>query len=196
MTSMGEDSRPPVNLHPTLGCCGVDCGLCPRYHTVGSSRCPGCYGPDFFDKHPSCPFITCCVKKRKHDTCAECDEFPCSRFEGVDKRDSFVTKRRSLSNLDLVREGGLEQFINQQGQRIRLLEAMLAEFNEGRSKSFYCLAAALLPTVDLEASLGEAEQEIGDNSTRPDDVKAKASILRRFLNNHASERGIALRLRN
>ena len=113
----------------------------------------------------------------------------------MDRRDSFVTKQKSLSNLDLVREGGLEKFISQQGQRIRLLEAMLVEFNEGRSKSFYCLAAALLPTADLEASLGEAEQEIRNNSTGPDDAKARASILRRFLNSHAGERGIELRLR-
>jgi hypothetical protein len=26
--------------HPTIGCCGIDCGLCPRYYTDGPSRCP------------------------------------------------------------------------------------------------------------------------------------------------------------
>ena len=196
MTPAGTGRQPPVNLHPTFGCCGVDCGLCPRYHTAGSSRCPGCYGPDFFEKHPSCPFITCCVKQHNHATCAECDEFPCSRFEGVDKRDSFVTKQISLSNLDFVREAGLEHFINQQGNRIKLLETMLARFNEGRSKSYYCLAAALLPIADLEASLGEADREITNNSAGPEDIKAKAAILRRFLNSHAAERGVELRLRN
>ena len=168
----------------------MDCGLCPRYHADGTSRCPGCYGPDFFDKHPSCPFITCCVKKRKYDNCAQCDEFPCSRFEGMDRMDSFVTKQRSLSNLDLVREGGLDQFIDQQGERIKLLKTMLARFNERRSKSFYCLAAALLPIHDLEASLGDAEQELRDNGARHEDIKARASTLRRLLSGHASERGI------
>ena len=114
----------------------------------------------------------------------------------MDKRDSFVTKQRSLSNLDFVREAGLEHFINQQGNRIKLLETMLARFNEGRSKSYYCLAAALLPIADLEASLGEADREITNNSAGPEDIKAKAAILRRFLNSHAAERGVELRLRN
>ena len=196
MTSMGKDSELQVNLHPTLGCCGLDCGLCPRYNTVSNSRCPGCYGPDFLNKHPSCPFITCCVKKRKLESCAQCGEFPCSRFKSGDRRDSFVTKQKTLSNLYMIREGGLERFINQQGRRIKLLEGMLAEFNEGRSKSFYCLAAALLPIADLEASLSKAGQETRNNSTRPEDVKTKANILRRFLNSSANERGIELRLRN
>ena len=193
---MSINREQPVNLHPTLGCCGIDCGLCPRYYTVGSSKCPGCYGPDFFNKHPSCPFITCCVKKRKLENCAQCGEFPCSRFKSGDRRDSFVTKQKTLSNLYVIREGGLEQFINQQGRRIKLLEGMLAEFNEGRSKSFYCLATTLLSIPDLEASLSKAEEEIRNNSTRPEDVKTKANILRRFLNSYAHERVIELKLRN
>ena len=136
------------------------------------------------------------MKKKTLESCAQCGEFPCSRFKGGDRRDSFVTKQKSLSNLNMVKEGGLERFINQQGQRIKLLEAMLTEFNEGRSKSFYCLAVALLPIADLEASFSKAEQEIRNNSTRTEDVKTKANILRRFLNSYANERGIELKLRN
>ena len=67
--------------YPTIGCCGLDCGLCPRFYTVGHSRCPGCAGPDFFNKHPSCSFITCCVKKKNLEVCAECSEFPCPKFK-------------------------------------------------------------------------------------------------------------------
>jgi hypothetical protein len=193
---MGKDSEQPVNLHPTLGCCGIDCGLCPRYHTVSSSKCPGCYGPDFFNKHPSCPFITCCVKKRDLESCAQCDEFPCSKFKDGDRRDSFVTKQKTSSNLNMVRECGLERFINQQRQRIKLLELMLTKYNEGRSKSFYCLAATLLPIADLKTSFSKAEQEIRNSSTRSEDVKTRANILRRFLNSYANKLKIQLRLRN
>src|SRR4030043_2461389 len=67
--------------YPTIGVCGLDCGLCPRYYTQGTSRCPGCGGPDFFNKHPSCSFITCCVKKKNLEVCAECSDFPCSKFK-------------------------------------------------------------------------------------------------------------------
>ena len=73
---------------------------------------------------------------------------------------------------------------------------MLTEFNEGKSKSFYCLAAALLPMTDLEISLSKTEQEIRNNGTSPEDIKTKATILRRSLDSYANERGIELRLRN
>jgi hypothetical protein len=132
---------------------------------------------------------------RKLESCAQCGEFPCSRFKGGDRRDSFVTKQKTLSNLDMIIEGGLGRFISQQGQRIKLLEVMLAGFNEGRSKSFYCLAVTLLPIADLEESLSKAEEEIRDNSTRPEGVKTKADILRRLLISYSNERGIELRLR-
>ena len=34
-----------------------------------------CAGPDFFNKHPSCSFITCYFKKKDLEVCAECFEF-------------------------------------------------------------------------------------------------------------------------
>jgi hypothetical protein len=76
-----NSSKYLTKKYPTIGVCGLDCGLCPRYYTVGSSRCPGCGGPDFLNKHPSCSFITCCVKKKNHEVCAECSEFQCSKFK-------------------------------------------------------------------------------------------------------------------
>ncbi|TET26129.1 MAG: DUF3795 domain-containing protein, partial [Dehalococcoidia bacterium] len=51
----------PLKKYPIVGACGLNCGLCPRYYTQGTSRCPGCCGPDFWQKHPGCAFITCCV---------------------------------------------------------------------------------------------------------------------------------------
>ncbi|HEC81320.1 MAG TPA: DUF3795 domain-containing protein [Thermoplasmatales archaeon] len=132
----------PVKTFPTIGCCGLDCGLCPRYYIVGVSKCPGCCGPDFFNKHPSCSFITCCVKKKGFEVCSECDEYPCLKFEGFDACDSFITHRKAVSNLNFIKKHGLIKFIEQQKKRIRLLEKMLKSFDDKRSKSFYCLSAA------------------------------------------------------
>ncbi|MCD4670275.1 MAG: DUF3795 domain-containing protein [Actinomycetia bacterium] len=171
-----------IKKYPTVGACGLDCGLCPRYYTKGPSRCPGCCGPDFFNKHPSCPFITCCVKKKNLEVCAECDGFPCSKFEGWDSGDSFVTHRKSISNLNSIKEQDMEEFIKQQMRRIELLEIMLKHFNEGRSKSFYCIAAALLSITDLEKSLKNSEQKIKADKIRLDNVKTKSKLLKGFLN--------------
>lgn len=183
----------PAKLYPCIGCCGIDCGLCPRYYTTGASRCPGCYGPDFATKHPSCPFITCCVKKKGLEVCGQCADFPCPRFHGWDAGDSFVTHLRSISNLNAIKEQGQDTFIAQQKIRISRLVKMLREFDDGRSKSFYCLTVALLPLTDLEASLDKAEREIGSSGIT--DPRRKAAILHKYCNECANERGIDLKLR-
>ena len=192
-------SEHPIKQYPTIGCCGLDCGLCPRYYTVGSSRCPGCCGPDFFNKHPSCSFITCCVKKEGLEVCAECNEFSCSKFEGLTKGgevyDSFLTYGKVVSNLDFIGEHGVEKFIESQKKRIELLEIMLKRFDDGRSKNFYCIATTLLSIEDLEKSLKDSEQKIKKDKIGVEDTRTTSKILKGFLNEVADRDGIELKLR-
>ncbi len=192
-------SEAPIKNYPTIGCCGLDCGLCPRYYTVGTSRCPGCCGPDFFNKHPSCSYVTCCVKKKSCEACAQCDEFPCSKFESWlengGQYDSFLTHKRTKFNLEFIRKYGLERFIEQQRKRIVLLEKMLKNFDDGRSKSFYCIATTLLPITDLESSLEKTEQKLEADTMIFDDIKIKSKILKEFLNESAARNKVELRLR-
>lgn len=192
-------SQQPIKKYPTIGCCGLDCGLCPRYYTVGPSRCPGCCGPDFFNKHPSCSYITCCAKRKNLEVCAECEEFPCQKFESWlvtgGEYDSFVTHRKAYPNMIFIRKHGVDKFAEEQRKRIRLLERMLGNFDDGRSKSFYCIAAALLPIEHLEKSLNETEQKIKADKITPEGTKTASRILRGFLNDFASREGIELKLR-
>lgn len=148
--------------HPTIGCCGIDCGLCPRYYTEGTSRCPGCGGDGFTSKHPACGYLTCCVKKHGLRVCCDCAEFPCQRFEKeTGEHDSFVTHRRTLFNLDLIKTIGLDAFLSGQNMRINFLKTALEQYEDGRSKTFYCLAAALLSTDSLKSALSRARN--GEN---------------------------------
>jgi hypothetical protein len=186
----------PVKAFPTIGSCGIDCGLCPRYHTAGSSRCPGCAGPGFFEKHPSCGHITCCVKKKDLEVCAQCGEFPCAKFESWADGDSFVTHQRTLFNLDSIRRDGLEGFVEQQGRRIGLLQTMLEEFDDGRSKSYYCIATALLPIAALEESLHRAKEQVKKDKAKSGDIKTRAGILRGLLDDCAAKTGVELKLRH
>jgi hypothetical protein len=180
-----------VKTYPTIGVCGLDCGLCPRYYTVGTSRCPGCCGPEFFTKHPSCSFITCCVKKRGLEVCAECSDFPCSRFKSEEEyqqlkeSSSYPSYKRVIPNLNLIRERGIEEFAVQQRRRIQLLERMLADFDDGRSKSFYCKAVALLDLAALENSLDRAIQKIEASNINPSDARTKANTLKGILSSVA-----------
>ena len=187
-----------VKKYPTIGCCGIDCGLCPRYYTKGSSRCPGCCGPDFFNKHPTCGIITCCVKKKNLEVCGQCDDFPCEKFEpwfGNEAYDSFVTHIKCESNLNFIKEHGIEKIIEQQSKRIQLLEEMLNYFDDGRSKSFYCIASALLSIKDLRESIKSAEKKIEILGIKKDDIKNKAKTLREFIQEAADKVNIDLKLR-
>ncbi len=186
----------PIKIYPALGCCGLDCGLCPRYHTEGDSRCPGCCGPGFFEKHPSCGFITCCVKKRDLEVCAQCSEFPCSRTEDSENvLDSFLTHRKTYPNLIMIKEHGIDAFLEQQKKRIELLYKMLQGFNDGRSKGFFYISATLLPLADLETALLNAEKQVEAGNIAAEDMKSKALILRGFLNDIANKENIELKLR-
>lgn len=172
--------------YPTIGCCGLDCGLCPRYYTSGASRCPGCCGLDFSDKHPACSFVTCCMKKRNLEVCAGCCDFPCAKFNReTGETDSFITHRRVIPNQEIIKQSGIEAFIKQQNQRIHLLRAMLEDYDDGSCKSFYCLSVTLLSLTSLNESLSRASKEIQEKSIDKDDIKGKAKILKKILNQYA-----------
>lgn len=140
--------------YQTIGCCGIDCGLCPRFYTSGNSACPGCGGLNFKEKHPSCGFLTCCAINNKLEVCAECQDYPCMRFDSVKNGyDSFVTHKKVFVNLSYIKANGIAPFIDQQKIRIEILKILLTNFNDGRSKSFYCIACALLPLDKLQEVL-------------------------------------------
>lgn len=180
----------------TLGCCGLDCGLCPRYHAEGTSRCPGCGGDGFEDKHPSCSFITCCVKKKNLEVCAECDDFPCMKFDKeTGETDSFITHRRVMLNQNFIREHGITVFIQQQNERMCVLKKMLQLYDDGRSKSLYCLATTLLTLKSLNEAIIRVEAKIKEKSIDQDDIKSKARTLKEILDRFAEAEKEELRLR-
>lgn len=197
-TNMVNKMNEHVKIYPTIGVCGLDCGLCPRYYTVGASRCPGCCGPEFFSKHPSCSFITCCVKKKNLEICAECSDFPCSKFKSdeeyqqLKESSSYPSYKKVMSNSDFIKEHGIEKFVGQQKKRIKLLETMIVNYDDGRSRSFYCKSVALLDLTTLENSLDKAIQKTKTDNIKPNDTKTKAKILKGILSGIALKEGVEL----
>lgn len=176
--------------HETIGCCGIDCGLCPRYYTEGDSTCPGCGGPNFKTKHPACGCLTCCAVKNGLEVCAECNSYPCQRISSEKSRyDSFVTHKRMLPNLDFIKDNGIAPFIDQQKVRMAILADFLNHYDDGRSKSFFCLSCALLPIDKLQDALKAVKDS--SNST---DLKDKNKRLRDALTTIAAAAGVELKL--
>jgi len=186
----------PQKKYPIIGVCGLDCGLCPRYHTEGQSKCPGCCGPDFWEKHPSCGFITCCVKKKELETCAQCTDLAnCERIakviDSAKHLDSFISYQPVPGNLDFIRKNGIEEFAKLELQKQELLLYLLDNFDDGRSKSFYCTSCQVLPIDKLKDTLANVEKDIPQNMG----IKEKAKLVKEAISKLAKTMQIDLRLR-
>jgi len=180
----------------TIGACGLSCELCPRYYTEGTSRCPGC-GSEYRIS-VGCPIITCCVKGKGLETCAECTDFPCQKYAHVlqgDEFDSFVTHKKALPNLYFIKKYGIKAHAREIKERAKLLERMLRKFNDGRSRSFYCVATTLLPIETLERSLNDAKKKVDEEGIGSKDLKSRAKILKEVINKTAKIKRIDLKLR-
>jgi len=174
------------------GCCGIYCGLCPRYQSTAKSRCPGC---KILSLTISCKRYNCCVKAKGFVTCAECDDFPCKNYEGFFDWDSFVTHKVCRPNIRRIKKVGLRKWLQEQGQRRAILDNLLANYNEGRSRSFYCTAAALMSAGLIKEAVNKAKKLMANDKVTDSDIKTKAKILKSVIQNFASKDNIDLQLR-
>ena len=141
------------------------------------------------------PLITCAVKKRGIEFCWQCPEQEgCEKWNGHRKRghfrDSFVCYQRLEDNIAFVRRSGFSAFVEDQRERERLLSAMLAEFDDGRSKSFFCVVATVMDVGEITHAIAQAEDESAGR-----DVKEKSKALHALFDKIAEERGYHLKLR-
>jgi len=114
--------------------------------------------------------------KRWLVTCIECAEYPCERYVrrkwGMDQQ-----SRVAQDNLERIKRVGLESWLEEQRERRLMVEELLANYNEGRSMSFCCLACTVMPIELLNEALAETKAMPLDYC----DVKAKAKTLRSII---------------
>lgn len=179
-----------------IGCCGLYCGMCPRFQSSAPSRCSGCH---LGEQHSYCSVYRCCVQKHGLHTCADCANFPCERLErvlGVGlEADSFISHRPAMPNLERIRVAGLETFLEEQKARRLLVERLLAGYNEGRSMSFCCVAGTLLPPEMIAEALAELDESWGGSDAEAADLKARAKAMKAALQECADRASIDLKLR-
>ena len=148
---------------PLFSLCGLNCGLCPRYRTQGDSQCPGCGGPDFRLKHPTCAVITCSRKHGNVEYCFQCSAYPCERYSRKGDHDSFISYRNVITDFNKAKSLGTDQYIAELQEKIEILEYLLGTFNDGRRKAFYCNAVNLLPLSDLREIKEQIQETYGGN---------------------------------
>ncbi len=178
--------------YPEIGICGLSCRLCPNYNTEAASRCRGCKSEGRIAV--GCPFITCALKKGV-EFCWDCEEnASCERWrkhrEAGKKSDSFKCYQRLEDDISFVQKNGVEKFEKLQKNREGLLKEMLDGFNEGRSKSYYCIASTVLEIEELKEALNEAKQK-----SKGLDLKGRSKIMHSILDEIAVRKNYLLKLR-
>jgi hypothetical protein len=142
-----------------------------------------------------CPFITCAVKRKGIEFCWDCVENEgCEKWrkhrELGRKYDSFTCYQKLEDNIAFIQKNGLDEFERSQKLREKWLKAMLQEFNEGRSKTYYCIASTVLEIDELELALKRARESLQEL-----DVKGKAKFLHAVLDDLAEKKQYCLKLR-
>jgi len=176
--------------YPQFSACGLNCGLCPRYYTDGPSRCPGCAGEGFTSAHCGCGMLSCCQRKGL-EYCFECDEFPCPKYNGVDSSDSFITHINQFTDMEKAKKIGTATYEAELNEKIKILEHLLENYNDGRKKSIFCLAVNLLDLQNLKAIM----KQLADTTTTETPIKEKAAEAAKLFNESAEKKGVTLKLR-
>ena len=163
-----------------IGICGLSCVLCPMYQTDGESRCGGCKSKSRMTV--GCHFINCAVKKKWIEFCWDCEQSKtCERWkkhrEFGKNYDTFKCYQKLEDNISFIQGNGVSEFAALQETREKFLKEMLLQFNEGRSKSYYCVATTVLDIVESREALTGAK-----NDSAGLDIKGKSKILHSILN--------------
>jgi hypothetical protein len=89
-------------------------------------------------------------------------------------------------------EIGTEEYQKEQGEKADILKWLLDNYNDGRKKSFFCLAVNLLELEDLKTIKRQVSLE-DEVDGLP--IKERAACVKRMLEDKARERQIELKLR-
>lgn len=104
--------------------------------------------------------------------------------------DSFKCYQKLEEDIAFVLENGGTDFQETQKIRGRLLKGMLQEFDEGRSKSYYYIAASIMETGELEEALAKAIRNSNGLA-----ITDKSRILHSILDEIAEQKNYYLKLR-
>ena len=170
----------------SLSLCGLNCGLCPMFL---NKNCPGCGGGE---GNQSCKIARCGMEHGNVKYCFQCREYPCKKYEDIDDFDSFITHRHRKIDLEKARQDGIEAYNMEQKEKAKILDILLARYNDSRKKTLFCIAVNLLEIQELHAILIQIQ-----NSPMLErlSLKEKSALVASLLEETAAKKGIELKLR-
>ena len=66
--------------------CGLNCSLCPSFIR---KNCTGCQ--EWSTCALICEIAPCSIEHGNIDYCFECEDYPCLKYDGIDKHDSLIS---------------------------------------------------------------------------------------------------------
>ncbi len=166
-----------------LSLCGLNCGLCPM---LLGGNCGGCG-----NGNQSCKIARCSLEHGKPEYCYECICYPCENYRNIDAYDSFITHQRQKADLEKAKQIGIRCYNEEQRDKRKILDYLLAHFNDGRKKTLYCTAVNLLELSDLQ----EAAEQLSARKELMDlPVKERAKAAAELLQEIGERRGLVLKL--
>ena len=106
------------------------------------------------------------------------------------EHDSFKCYQKLEDNIAFIEKNGVDEFEKLQNIREELLKTMLHEFNEGRSKRYYCIVATVFEVDKLQKLMNDALEK-----SKSLTLKEKSKVLHALLDSAAKEKGYLLKLR-
>jgi hypothetical protein len=150
--------------------------------------CPGCGGGE---GNQGCAIAKCSLHHGGLEYCFRCGEYPCEKYDNTEAFDSFITHRNQIKDMEKAQRIGMEQYHSDLGKKAEILRQLLANYNDGRHKSFFCIAANLLEVQDLKAVM---EQILLETCAGNLSMKEKAAIAERLFQSLAEQQSVVLKL--
>lgn len=165
--------------------CGLNCGLCPMQIR---GECSGCFNGSTC--YQTCPIAPCSVKHGNVDYCFQCEEYPCKRYDGIDRHDSLISHRNQKRDMAKAKEIGIDAYLAEQRAKKEILTRFLTDCDDGTKEVFFCLAVNMLEVKDLQNVLSCVDSQSNALS-----IHDKAERLEKDLREYAAVRHIPLVLR-
>ncbi len=163
--------------------CGLNCGLCPMF--LGK-YCGGCG-----NGNQSCKIAKCSLEHGRIEYCYECENYPCGKYQHIDKYDSFITHKRQKADLEKMQNIGIEQYNLEQQEKIQILSCLLDNYNDGHRKNFFCVAVNLLELSELQEAMKQIQQ---NDKLSVLSIKEQCSYIVDVFQKIAEKRNVKLKL--
>ncbi len=165
--------------------CGLNCGLCPMQIR---GECSGCFNGSTC--YRTCPIAPCSVRHGNVDYCFQCSEYPCKKYDGIDRHDSLISHRNQKRDIAKAKAIGIEAYLAEQRTKKEILTRFLEDYDDRTREVFFCLAVNMLDVEDLQDVLSHTDSLSNDLS-----MHEKAQSLEQQLRDRAAGKHIPLELR-